>query len=253
MSIRGCRTALLFATLLLAGSAVRAADPMQIVLLPLNQPATGLAVTEDGKHLIVSHEAENLLTIWDVVAGKVEGAIACPSPRFVICRGDKVYIASHGKGKIEILNISDWNVENEVLVGQSEVDYLSAPMGKTFKDEIVAACHVNRSETNNYIVDVKNDSHRKVSTEYLCTVSSDGRFVHGQQNFDASPRRNWVKSYSQFEKSDPKNLCEGWSVTSVLFQAARAHGGLAQPMSTTSAAQATIIRRRTSAAGSCRT
>src|SRR4051812_24040197 len=65
--------------------AVPVVGPVHFAPLPLEKLATGLALTEDGRQLVIASEAENALTFWDVTGGKVTKAVSCPSPRFVLC------------------------------------------------------------------------------------------------------------------------------------------------------------------------
>src|SRR4051812_33548276 len=68
--------------------------------LPLDKPVSAIALTEDGKQLVIAHEAENLLTIWDVAANKQVSSVSCVAPRYVICRGQHAYVASYDHGKV---------------------------------------------------------------------------------------------------------------------------------------------------------
>ena len=68
-------------------------------------------------------------------------ALPCPSPRFILSRGDNVYAACFGRGAIRVFSQSKgFAPVNEVEVGVKDVYYLSAPLGQHFKGDLLAAC-----------------------------------------------------------------------------------------------------------------
>jgi hypothetical protein len=42
--------------------------------------------------------------------------VSCPSPRFVLCRGERAFVANAGKGTITVLSCGDWKVVDQLNV-----------------------------------------------------------------------------------------------------------------------------------------
>ena len=171
------------------GLATAVEDPV-FVVLPAEFAATTMTLTEDGLYLLVAHEDVSRVTVWDVKAGTLVKTIESPSPRHILCVGDRVYVANYGKGTISVYSgAPEWSIVDQLLVGHDEVYYLSAPQGKYFDDTILATCgkytaHQVRS------VDVKRDVNELVLRETymsVATVDYTGQYVIKQGEINHSP------------------------------------------------------------------
>lgn len=155
--------------------------------LGLEFEATAMALTEDGRYLVVAHEKDNRLTIWDVPADKKLKTIPCPSPRQIFCTAGKAYVANFGKGTVSVYSPdSDWDLENEALVGHPGVFYLSAPLGRHFDGKLLASCsqdghHEVRlvdtlNDVNSNLVNMNEPATNEgVATPLVATVDAEGR------------------------------------------------------------------------------
>jgi DNA-binding beta-propeller fold protein YncE len=156
------------------------ATEVQLQKLPLGDPATSMTMTEDGKYLLVAHEEKDKLSVWDVTAGKVVRTIECPSPRFTLCRGGKVYVANYGKGTITILDVQkEWQAIDQLRLEDKKIFYLSAPGGKHFKDVLLATCEGPGSSDSALVVNLAKEEVRRIETASMAvfTVSFDGQTV----------------------------------------------------------------------------
>jgi hypothetical protein len=106
-------------------------------------PAAGrvaaMALTEDGRHLLVADDAGNRLTVWDVAAARVAKQFAFPSPRHVICRGDLAFVVNPSTGVLSVLDrAKDWATVDELPVGEGAY-HLSAARGGYFAGLVVVS------------------------------------------------------------------------------------------------------------------
>jgi S1-C subfamily serine protease len=165
------------------GCAVARAGEAKFEPLPLEHPATTMALTEDGKLLLVAHEEANKVSVWDIQAGKVLRSVECPSPRFILCRGGQAYVANYGKGTITVLDSKEnWEVSNQIQVGDSQVYYLSAPGGGAFANVILATCGTYKKRKV-FSVDVIKDAAKDLGRSdsiAMATFQFDGGAVLDQ-------------------------------------------------------------------------
>ncbi len=94
------------ASLVLVGAdRVGAAEAFAVI--PTEEPVSGMALTEDGAWLVLAHQADNSLSIWDVSKNAIVRSVPCKSPVWILARGDKIYVANNGEGKISVLGVGD--------------------------------------------------------------------------------------------------------------------------------------------------
>ena len=77
----------IFSAYLWAQDDIQLAGAVQdVVMKPidLEAAATCMEMSEDGKFLVIGHENDNLVTVYDVTAGVVSAEIECPAPRNVL-------------------------------------------------------------------------------------------------------------------------------------------------------------------------
>ncbi|NQT85237.1 hypothetical protein HQ560_00645, partial [bacterium] len=173
------------------------ATVQEVAAIPTDAPATGMGITEDGAFLLIAHESSNQISVWDVKAQKVIKILSCLSPRHILCRGGKAFVANYNKGTISVFDArKNWALVNEVLAGNPLVYHLSAPGGKHFKGSVLASCgKYTRREF--YVVDTIKDSTKLLKKEgyaSVATFSYDGVHIIIQGEFGHSPSAT-VHSY----------------------------------------------------------
>src|SRR5262245_7589991 len=65
---------------------------------PTTNPVSTMVVAEDGELFATAHEKYNQVSIWDVKTAKVINTLECESPRALLWRGNKLFVANGGKG-----------------------------------------------------------------------------------------------------------------------------------------------------------
>ncbi len=152
-----------------------------------------MAMTEDRKFLVVSHQDKHQVTIVDVLSGKVVATTKVNAPRSLLCRGNSVFVSSRGEATISVLSqVDEWKVIDRLNVPTTEVVYMSAARDHGFKDEILVTCHGKGSDASyqdchNYIVDIRRNKCREIRKNSLATVSAAGLAVLTQKSFSLSP------------------------------------------------------------------
>ncbi len=60
-----------------AGHAVAEEPTLTLDDIAVDDPVTTMASTEDGKFLVLAHQAKNRLAFWDVAGGRVVKKVDC--------------------------------------------------------------------------------------------------------------------------------------------------------------------------------
>jgi hypothetical protein len=141
-------------------------DPISFHLLPIEPEVTTFALTEDDQYLVVAHEDDDKLSIWSVQNQQLVATADCPSPRFVLPRGDRLFVANHRDGTICVFSTGPWELLKQVQTGLSEIYYLSAPQGAHFADHIIVTGINPHSQPRPLgglaVVNVEDDSHQVI-------------------------------------------------------------------------------------------
>ncbi len=179
--------------------------------LELHSPATSFDMTEDGKFILISHQAENLISVFDVLAGRVIDTISSDSPRSIICRGDRVFVANFGKGTISVFSRSkNWKLIDELLTEKLNVVHIAAGQGKGFAEQLIVTCHgqgveASYKDSYAYVIDVRQDRSQPLGRPALASVSADGKLLITQESFNLSPSGSVsAHNYLEFTKSNAK-------------------------------------------------
>ncbi|MDA1230246.1 MAG: hypothetical protein O2856_05690 [Planctomycetota bacterium] len=77
-------------------------SPVTFEPLLLDEPATSLTMSEDGRYVMISHQAAGVVSIFDVLADKVSHVISTPSPRALLSRGNQLFAGNFGEGEISV-------------------------------------------------------------------------------------------------------------------------------------------------------
>lgn len=173
---------------LIAGCAsVSNAAAADFAVLPAESQVATMAATEDGKLLILGHQAEDKLTVWDIATAQPVTEVKCLSPRHILARGEKIYVANFNEATISVYSTKTWKLLDEVEAGLPNPWYLSAPQGKHFKNLLVATCGEGNGPTY-MAVDAAKDKHFEIqftpAKPYYTsamTVDYDGKsaFIQG--------------------------------------------------------------------------
>ncbi|MCR9197584.1 MAG: trypsin-like peptidase domain-containing protein [Planctomycetaceae bacterium] len=159
--------------------------------LLLDEPATSMALTEDRRFLVITHQSTHMVSVYDLETESVTATMSTESPRSVLCRGDQVFVANYGEGTISVFSISSgWKQTNELMVGKKYIVHLSAAQADNFAGELLVTCHVPDSRSyggTTYFVDVARDRHKEIGGHALACVSYDGRLAKTQGSFNLSP------------------------------------------------------------------
>lgn len=172
-----------------------AVRPDEVVFQTLStpEPITLMAMTEDGQYLLMSHQGSDQVTIYDVQAERFIGSLNTPSPRSILCRGNRVFVANYGEGTISVFQRGEkWKQVDELQVEKPLIVHLSAPQGKNFRSELIVTCHgegreASYQDAHIFRLEVSRDRETKVAQDALASVSYDGKIVLTQSSFNLSP------------------------------------------------------------------
>ncbi len=152
--------------------------------VPLDEPATSYAMTEDGRYVVCTHQTANLVSFYDVQAERLVATLPSKAPRAVLCRGGRVFVGNYGAGTISVFSpMPQWTQTNQLQVDEPNIMSLSAAGGTNFREELLVLCH----PTKIFHLDVRQDRCKEVGRMALATVSYDGKIVMTQESFNQSP------------------------------------------------------------------
>lgn len=174
--------------------------------MPVMQTVTTIAMTEDGKQLLTAHEAENLISVWDIKTGRWLKNLSSDTPRAMLVRRGKLYVASPHQEVVDVFDSrDDWKQVDQLLIGETSACHLSAPSGRNFRGNIYVTCPKSTHGYTTKLIELNVDKdQRKVlkgetnlDWMSLPTVSYDGkRFVKqsGKRLFQQHhPGTLWVE------------------------------------------------------------
>ncbi len=100
---------------------------VEFKVLATDEPVSTMALTEDGLYLIMAHQAADMVSVYDVKAGKTVKSVDVSAPPAILCRGDEVYVANGGKGTITVLDAKkDWKPMRKIAIERTNIVHLSA-------------------------------------------------------------------------------------------------------------------------------
>jgi S1-C subfamily serine protease len=148
-------------------------------------PATGMAVAEDGALLFTAHADANRVRAWDVRTGKQVADAAVPGgPSFVLQRGNELFVACPDAGEVAVLTrAKGWAVDRRLRVGTPLPSYLSAPAGKAFARRLLVTCPGRAGDMVVDLPTAAGGGQPKVVanlTGAIATVAAGGEFVFEQ-------------------------------------------------------------------------
>ncbi len=169
-------------------------NDLQFEILPLEEPVSFMAMTEDGRHLLLSHQSANRVTVFDIANKTVVEELNTPSPKSVLCRAGKIFVANVGEATVSEFSKNDgrWIQSNEYQVDKPNVVHISAPQSRNFKGKLLVTCHgtdrkASYQDSHIYVLDLESDECKKVSSASMASYSYDGKLAVTQGSFNLSP------------------------------------------------------------------
>jgi hypothetical protein len=83
--------------------------------LDLEHAVSALTMTEDGRHVVVAHKADDRLSVVDTQTGRLVKQLPSPQPSFVISRGTKLFRRQRRERH-------DWRLQRCEGLGQRKAD-----------------------------------------------------------------------------------------------------------------------------------
>lgn len=99
-----------------------------------------MAAMEDGRQLLIGDDAAGKLLVWDVVQRKLVAQVDCPSPRHMICRGERAFVADATNGSLRIFDRTRNWMQVEEFPVRPGLFHVSAARGKYFDGKIISCC-----------------------------------------------------------------------------------------------------------------
>lgn len=145
---------------------------VQFSEMSLPHPVTCTALSEDGENLFFGDEDSGQISIWSVSSNSLQKTILTPNPKYLLSRGDELYIANYSKGTVSVLSKKrEWTLTNQFKIPNEFVYYLSAPNEKFFKNEIIVSSGIKEKVEffllniqDNTCVTILNDRDKSILT-----------------------------------------------------------------------------------------
>ncbi|WP_459558063.1 YncE family protein [Lacunimicrobium album] len=200
-------------------------DSVDFAVLPMDNPATFITLTEDHQTLVISHEADGIVTFYDIATGK-QSVARTKSPRSILSRDNKVFVANVSEGTISVFsNGPNWKMTNLLDVKKPGIAHMAAASGKAFNDMIIVTCHgpgkqASYQDAYTIVLNTQTDRIKQIGKYALANVSHDGRIALTQESFNLSPSGGMTGySFADFLNGDPKAVFRGGhSQTGYVYQ-----------------------------------
>lgn len=187
------------------------ADTSEIVFQQVSgiKEATSMSMTEDGKHLVICHEAFHEVTILDALTGKVITTVNTMNPRSALCRGNYVFISHSHQNMITVLSrIDEWKKLDSLNIPKKFIVHMSAPLDDYFKDEILVTCHdisggEDKLQFFNFLINYRNGNSRQLGQHSLAALDFQGDRVLIQSELDAEQASLRIYSFKDFSSGTP--------------------------------------------------
>jgi hypothetical protein len=161
--------------------------------LVMDEPVTSMAITEDHRYLVTTHQAADKVSLWDISEGRTAKVLETPSPRNVLCRNDGIYVVNAGRGCITFFSEKkDYEMTRQFEIDVPHIVHISAAQGSAFDGDLYVSCH-RPGPTGSYegptthLVSTRKQTHRQIGQHALATASADGKLVATQGSFNLSP------------------------------------------------------------------
>jgi S1-C subfamily serine protease/DNA-binding beta-propeller fold protein YncE len=169
---------------------VTLSSAVEFAPLKLREIPTGMAIAENGEFLFVAHQQANAVSVHNIVTGTTVAYVSCQAPKSMIYRGRKLFVANFGKGTVSVMSADkNWELTDELLVGNPNVYFLSAPCEGKFDGTILVTAG-KYADHSVFALDTKTDKNRQVRKEIYISVASfsaDGSTIIQQGELTHSP------------------------------------------------------------------
>ncbi len=158
----------------------------------LDHPVTDLALSGDGRWLVIAHQFGDSVTVFDVVNQRVEKTFHAAAPRALAFQGDRLFVANYGQGTVGVYSVADgWKQADQLRVPNKNIVYLSIPQTGVNRNSLLVTCHGDGrqgsyQDCHNYKIDVSRDRSERVSDRPLLVASRDGRYINVVDSFGLS-------------------------------------------------------------------
>lgn len=152
------RILLAFACSSLMLAAATAADhpgtEIEFRILETDHPVSGLAMSEDGRQLVVLHLQANAVSIIDTETGQVRKVFRCNQPGAALCRNGRLYVGSQADGGLSVYSMETWEILDKIPVCSTNFIFLTAPQGQHFDGTLLAKCRDPRMNPQEYAASI---------------------------------------------------------------------------------------------------
>lgn len=160
-----------------------AEEVIDLVKLPVGKAVTASCFSEDGALLFMAHEADGVVSVWDVAGLKEVATIKVASPRAMIHRKGRLYVTSFGQEKMSVFaGDAQWKALAQVAIEDPDVFQLTAAQGAAFDGWIYAAAGSFRERYRHFRVHVEKGTREDVAKNAMSphlVVSRDGLTLLG--------------------------------------------------------------------------
>jgi len=169
--------------------ALLAVNSVKFEYLNLQHPISAVEATSDASSIAIAQEQNNLITIFPI--GKTESIknLKCDSPKSLLSRNGKLYVANFGCSTITVYSEVSWKKLSQIFLGNKYPYYLSAPSGTHFRGKIIASCG-EFGKREFFEIDTRSGQARRIPdkpTMFIASVSSNGLHVVSQQELTIFP------------------------------------------------------------------
>ena len=154
------------------------AEVFAFAKLPLSMDVNCLTMTEDGRFVLLGHQADNKISVWSVADEAIATTLDCESPGHILCRGNRAYVANVNAGKISMINTETWATDGELKTPSFQQVFLTAPQGSYFDGRMLLNVIVH-SKIKLYAVDADNNRCEEVEVSngrQLAVASYTGKY-----------------------------------------------------------------------------
>lgn len=220
-----------FLVLLGQQTSAQAPDKVAFQILPVDAPVSYMEMSDDGTVLILCHQSENKISLFDVRNNKVVSTVETATPRNAMWRNGTLIVGSRIASTITYFQFAggEWKPKREFKIPKFGLVHMSGGYGRSFRNELIVTCHGDgrTASYQNSMIFVLNSRGQflPASKSALASVSYDGQTVLKQESFNLSPSggisgfryRDFVRNPDQA----PKIVSGGESSTPYVYQVAK--------------------------------
>ncbi len=200
---------------------VRISDRKEIAQIPVGRRPVGVAVSPDNRHVFVTNQKDNTVSVIDAVAGQSVVAILAvgktPTGVAVSPDGSSAYVANHGDDSLSVIHIDMEELSNSTVtsfaVGKNPAGVAVSPDGDYVYitnegDGTVSVATVSEIETYDetifpLAIKLAPSPDTQLRMPYGVAVSPDGSYVYVANGGDGTVS---VATVSEIDTYDETNV-----------------------------------------------